>query len=73
MMTETNKITFFSQNCQGLANPQKRRAMFRHVRMKKYNIACLQDVHIQSQQKPMLRKNGVTMHTLAVSIVVVEA
>ena len=54
-MTETNKITIFSQNCQGLANPQKGRAMFRHVRMKKYNIACLQDVHIQSQQEPYVK------------------
>ena len=54
-MTETNKITIFSQNCQGLANPQKRRAMFRHVRMKKYNIACLQDVHIQSQQEAYVK------------------
>lgn len=54
-MTETDKITIFSQNCQGLANPQKRRAMFRHVRMKKYNIACLQDVHIQSQQEPHVK------------------
>ena len=32
-----DKISIFSQNCQGLANPQKRRAVFRHVRLKKYN------------------------------------
>ena len=29
--------------------------MFRHVRMKKYNIACLQDVHIQSQQEAYVK------------------
>ena len=25
---------------------QKRRDLFQHIRSKKYNIACLQDVHI---------------------------
>ena len=51
----SGKITIFSQNCQGLANPQKRRAIFRHVRAKKYNIVCLQDVHIQSQQESYVK------------------
>lgn len=51
----SDKITIFSQNCQGLANPKKRRAMFRHVRTKKYNIVCLQDVHIQSQQESYIK------------------
>ena len=51
----SGKITIFSQNCQGLANPQKRRAIFRHVRTKKYNIVCLQDVHIQSQQESYVK------------------
>ena len=50
-----DNITFFSQNCQGLGNPQKRRALFRHVRAKKYNIVCLQDVHIQSQQESYVK------------------
>ena len=50
-----DKITIFSQNCQGLGNPQKRRAVFRHVRMKKYNIVCLQDTHIQSEQEPFIK------------------
>ena len=50
-----DNITIFSQNCQGLGNPQKRRALFRHVRAKKYNIVCLQDVHIQSQQESYVK------------------
>lgn len=43
-----DKLTIYSQNCQGLSNPQKRRGLFRHVRSKGYNIICLQDVHITS-------------------------
>ena len=39
-------ITVFSQNCRGLKNMQKRRDLFHYIRSKKYNIACLQDVHI---------------------------
>ena len=50
-----DKISIFSQNCQGLANPQKRRAVFRHVRLKKYNIICLQDVHIQRIQESYIK------------------
>ena len=50
-----DKISIFSQNCQGLGNPHKRRAVFRHVRMKKYNIVCLQDTHIQSQQESFIK------------------
>ena len=50
-----DKISIFSQNCQGLANPQKRRAVFRLVRLKKYNIICLQDVHIQRLQESYIK------------------
>ena len=50
-----DSVTIFSQNCQGLGNTQKRRAVFRHVRAKKYNIVCLQDVHIQSQQESYIK------------------
>lgn len=39
-------INIFSQNCRGLKDMQKRRDLFQHIRTKKYNIACLQDVHI---------------------------
>lgn len=50
-----DKISIFSQNCQGLANPQKRRSVFRHIRLKKYNIICLQDVHIQKLQESYIK------------------
>ena len=39
-------VSIFSQNCQGLNNMQKRRDLFQYIRTRKYNIACLQDVHI---------------------------
>ena len=68
-----DNITIFSQNCQGLGNPQKRRALFRHVRAKKYNIVCLQDVHIQSQQESYVKAEWGTMLTLVVLIAPVEA
>ena len=45
-----DKISIFSQNCQELANPQIRQAVFRPVTLKKYSIICLQDVHIQRLQ-----------------------
>ena len=41
-------ITVLSQNCRGLKNMQKRRDLFQYIRSKKYNIACLQDVHIDN-------------------------
>ena len=40
-------ISIFSQNCHGIKDMQKRRDLFQHIRTKKYNIACLQDVHIE--------------------------
>ena len=40
-------ISIFSQNCRGLKDMQKRRDLFQHIHIKKYNIACLQDVHIE--------------------------
>ena len=42
-------IDLFSK-LSGTCKPTKRRAVFRHVRLKKYNIICLQDVHIQRLQ-----------------------
>ena len=45
----------FSQNCQGLGNVQKRRSLFRHLRSKNYNILCLQDAHLESQQESFIR------------------
>ena len=66
-----DKISIFSQNCQGLANPQKRRAVFRHVRLKKYNIICLQDVHIQGYRNHILKQSGGIIFILVVLIIAV--
>ena len=52
-MTDTLQI--FSQNCQGLAEVTKRRDVFHYVKSKKYNIVCLQDVHINSQLEPFIK------------------
>ena len=49
------EVKIFSQNCQGLANSQKRRGLFRHLRCKKYNIICLQDIHIQESLVPFVK------------------
>ena len=62
------KITIFLQNCQGVANPQKRKAIFRHVRAKKYKTFIF-----SVSKSLMLKLNGDTMHILVVIIVVVEA
>ena len=66
-----DKISIFSQNCQGLANPQKRRAVFRHVRLKKYNIICLQDVHIQRLQESYIKAEWGIIFILVVLIIAV--
>lgn len=52
-MAETLQI--FSQNCQGLGNVQKRRSLFKHLRSKKYNIICLQDVHLQNEMEKYIK------------------
>lgn len=48
-------IVIFSQNCQGLSLAAKRRDIFQYVRNKKYNIICLQDVHINSKMEPFVQ------------------
>ena len=62
-------IRIFSQNCQGLADTQKRRSLFKHVRTKKYNIICLQDVHIQSKQESYIKAEwGFTRNSRGVMV-----
>ena len=51
----SDDIFIFSQNCQGLANMQKRRDLFHFVKSKKYNIICLQDIHIEKKMEPYVR------------------
>ena len=48
-------LKIFSQNCQGLANPPKRRGLFRHIRCKNYNIISLQNIHIESSFEPYVK------------------
>ena len=45
-MKTVELVSIFSQNCRGLKNVQKRRDLFQYIRTRRYNIACLQDVHI---------------------------
>lgn len=50
------QVTIFSQNCRGgLSVASKRRDLFQYFRSKKYNIICLQDVHINSNLEPFIR------------------
>ena len=44
-------ISIYSQNCRGLNATDKRRDMFHYVRQKKYDIICLQDVHLESKME----------------------
>ena len=39
---------------------QKRRDLFQYIRSKKYNIACLQDVHIDNNMFSHVKQSGVT-------------
>ena len=48
---ETRKISIYSQNARGLNCSQKRRDVFQHLRQKKYNIICLQDVHLENKME----------------------
>ena len=49
-------LLIFSQNCRGeLSVTEKRRDLFHYVRNKKYNIICLQDVHINAQLVPFIK------------------
>lgn len=49
------QITIFSQNCQGLSLASKRRDLFHFVKNKKYNIICLQDVHINNKMEDFVK------------------
>ena len=52
----TEQLTIFSQNCRGgLSVASKRRDLFQYVRSKKYNIICLQDVHINEKLETFIK------------------
>ena len=54
-MFMSDDIFIFSQNYQGLANMQKRRDLFHFVKSKKYNIICLQDIHLERKIEPYVK------------------
>lgn len=55
-MMAADQVTIFSQNCRGgLSVAAKRRDLFQFVRAKKYNIICLQDVHINSKLESFIK------------------
>ena len=55
-MIMAEQLTIFSQNCTGgLSVASKRRDLFQYVRAKKYNIICLQDVHINDNLESFIK------------------
>ena len=55
-MIMAEQLTIFSQNCRGdLSVASKRRDLFQYVRAKKYNIICLQDVHINENLESFIK------------------
>lgn len=48
-------INVYSQNCRGIKMVDKRRDLFQFIRKKKYNIICLQDVHIESNMESYVK------------------
>ena len=40
-------LSIYSQNCRGLNSMEKRRDVFHYLKKKKYDIICLQDVHLE--------------------------
>ena len=55
-MIIAEQLTIFSQNCRGgLSVASKRHDLFQYVRAKKYNIICLQDVHINENLESFIK------------------
>ena len=48
-------IHIYSQNCRGLNSVEKRRDLFQYVRKKKFDIICLQDVHIEAKMENFVK------------------
>ena len=48
-MVITEKVTIFSMNCRGLADPKKRRDVMHFIRHKRFDIVFLQDTHLTAQ------------------------
>lgn len=48
-------ISLYCQNCRGLNSRQKRRDLFQLLRTRKYNIVCLQDVHLENKVEKYIK------------------
>ena len=56
-------ISIYSQNCRGLNATDKRRDVFHYVRQKKYDIICLQDVHLEKSMETYIQREwGYDIH-----------
>ena len=51
----TNTVKVVSMNCQGLADPRKRRDVFHYLRDKSYSIYLLQDTHFDPKLENCIR------------------
>ena len=51
----TNTVKVVSMNCQGLADPRKRRDVFHYLRDKLYSIYLLQDTHFDPKLENCIR------------------
>ena len=51
----TNTVKVVSVNCQGLADPRKRRDVFHYLRDKSYSIYLLQDTHFDPKLENWIR------------------
>ena len=51
----TNTVKVVSMNCQGLADPRKRRDVFHYLREKSYSIYLLQDTHFDPKLENCIR------------------
>lgn len=50
-VSEENKLKVLTVNCQGLNEFNKRKDVFRNLRMKNYNISFLQDTHFNEKEE----------------------
>ena len=51
-----DNIRIASMNCRGLGSKDKRREVFEFLKLKRFNICCLQDTHFINLDKEKLRK-----------------
>ena len=61
-MIIAEQLTIFSQNCRCGLSVASKGDLFQYIRVKKYNIICLQDVHINDNVESLLKQNGDTIY-----------